>query len=133
VEFLADCKAPETRQRLHLLALGARGDSGDEVKRRALRAARDAPGGGGPATTSFDPVIVYGPLVGYRVSPEYIYNQLAMIRAHILDLGCAGPAANDVVLIYYRGGESVDQSGNFLRTDAGPGAEAARCFGIPCA
>ena len=51
------------------------------------------PGPGGTLKTSvFDPVFPsYGPLTGYKVRPEYVYYQLARVKAKIKQLARSGP------------------------------------------
>ena len=39
---------------------------------------------------------------------------------------------NDVVMIYYQGGEAINERGNFFQTFAGQGQNAMREFGMPC-
>src|SRR2546423_15720815 len=82
-------------------------------------------------TPAFEQVEPYGPLIGSKVRPGYIYDQLHNIKVAI-ELAQVGSPMNDVVMVYYQGGEAVNDQGNFFQTYAGQGQGVAKRFDIPC-
>jgi hypothetical protein len=116
-EFAMGCLKPVKGQRLHLLIVGV-GEK-DEKKLideafTALRATTDSQGKS--SSPAFIEVRTYGPLTGF-VSPEQVYTQLCLIKKTI-DLHSKNGSANDVVMVYYQGQETVDGKGHFFRTSA---------------
>jgi hypothetical protein len=130
-EFVVDCRRPVTRQRLHLLVLSPEGQDAGELKAQVLRAVQARAGADGLKTPAFEDVELYGPLVGSQVRAPYVYGQLFNIKT-MIDLAPEGAPMSDVVMIYYQGGESVNEQGNFFQTHAGRGPGEARETGIPC-
>ncbi|OAI46957.1 hypothetical protein AYO44_01910 [Planctomycetaceae bacterium SCGC AG-212-F19] len=74
---------------------------------------------------------LYGPLVGEDVTPEKIYMQLLIIKRTIHQRAEAG-AVNDMVFVYFRGGETIDGQGHFFRTTESARDPELRWSGIPC-
>lgn len=116
-EFSIASLKPIKGQRLHLLIVGV-GEK-DEKKLAdqaitALRATTDSQGKS--SSPAFEEVHFYGPLTGF-VSPEQVYTQLCLIKKTI-DLHAQDGSANDVVMVYYQGQETVDGKGHFFRTSA---------------
>ncbi len=116
-EFTVASLNPIKGQRLHLLIVGV----GEKDERKlttqaftALRASTDSQGKS--SSPGFEDVHFYGPLAGY-VSPEQVYTQLCLIKKTI-DLHAQEGSANDVVMVYYQGQETVDGQGHFFRTSA---------------
>lgn len=120
-----DCGAPEVmRQRLHLAILGVGVDRSQEqlLMREALAslsgtdlqhiAKRKEFTFRSPA---FSECIGYGPYTGSVVSREKIASLLEMIRLRIQQARTR-ETANDVMMIYYRGGEQVNNGGQFYLT-----------------
>jgi hypothetical protein len=116
-EFTVACLNPIKGQRLHLLIVGV-GEKDDKKLTHqaftALRASTDSQGKS--SSPGFQEVHPYGPLTGY-VSPEQVYTQLCLIKKTI-DLHSQEGSANDVVMVYYQGQETVDNQGHFFLTSA---------------
>ncbi|MCS6853002.1 MAG: hypothetical protein NZ700_17740 [Gemmataceae bacterium] len=112
-----DCLKPVTGQRLHLLIV-AIGEADEEKLTdqvlRAMQAGRDAKGR--LRTPVFDEVVLYGPLVGY-VTRGQVGLQIHKMK-QALDRRAAAGSANDVILLYFQGGEAAQARHVFLRTSA---------------
>lgn len=105
-EFTLDCLKPELRQRLHLLIVSVGEKDGDKVKGQVLSALQaQSVSGDEFSTPAFSSAKVYGPLVD-DVSRQKMFTQLCLIRLNIEALTRRAPS-NDVVLVYYKGGESA--------------------------
>lgn len=74
---------------------------------------------------------LYGPLVGDDVTPEKVYYQLAVMQKNLQRRAEAG-ANNDMVFVYFRGGETIDAQGHFFRTTDPVRDPELRWSGIPC-
>jgi WD40 repeat protein len=119
-EFTLDCAKPETRQRLHVLIVGVDVKDGEALKRRLLsEMGKDLPSGlQGEFTASpvFEKARLAAVLCG-NVRKEAILGQLSAIERQIRTVQEQTKLMNDVVLIYYQGGEGVDERGNrYLKT-----------------
>jgi hypothetical protein len=113
--FRVDCQKPERTQRLHLLIVGVGEKDGAGLTNRALAALRkreEVPGR--ISTTAFAQVIHYGTLSDL-VDPDQVFTQLCKIKKTIETLAQEG-SANDVLLVYYQGEESVTREGHFFQT-----------------
>jgi WD40 repeat protein len=113
--FALGCRNPERDQRLHLLVVGIGEKDEQQLIDRALQtlqARANAPGQ--IQTPAFEQVRIYGPLTGY-VSPEHVFTQLCLIKRTI-DLLASSGSSNDVVMVYYQGGEAVNPQGHFFLT-----------------
>jgi WD40 repeat protein len=129
------CGKFHPQQWLHLLVIGA----GEEDDKQLLEGVLKAVGAKGEPkrlyTDVFQHVELYGPLTAADdiLTPDTVKMQLVQIRETIHARGAAG--AGDIVLVYFRGGELVDDKGHFLltgpRARAGttlPSADLARFF-----
>lgn len=131
-----ECGKFQAEQWLHLLILGAGDEDGKTLQQGVLKAvgAREEK----PdqwRTDVFERVQRYGPLTlaDDNLTPEAVQMQLVRIRAIMRGRRAAG--AGDIVLIYFKGGELIDDKGHFLltggraRTGAAlPSADLARFF-----
>ena len=63
---------------------------------------------------AFSQVRVYGPLTRF-VKPEDVYTQMNLIKKTI-ELLASKDTPNDVVMVYYKGDETVQQQGNYFAT-----------------
>ncbi|MGE3804383.1 MAG: hypothetical protein AB7K24_06900, partial [Gemmataceae bacterium] len=127
-EFNLACAKPEEGQRLHLLivAVGEKNNQGliDQAL-LSLRATRDK---GQIKTPAFAQVRVYGPLTDF-VTPEHVFTQLCLIKKTIDVLASQG-SPNDVVMVYYQGGEAVQNDGNVFETSLSKYDKELRRSGI---
>jgi WD40 repeat protein len=115
--FGLNCRQPERAQRLHLLLVSNRAADEKALKAQFLKVFQSRTDPQGQVKTPvFDPVYTYGPLTGYYVRPQYVYNQLHRIQATIKGLANAGTPSSDVVVFYYQGGEAVNAQGNVFQT-----------------
>ena len=116
------CTRPFQGQRLHLLVVGIGQDDTKKLLDGALKAlqARPLPRKPGlyTAPPAFQEIVVYGPLV-QDVSPGDVFHKLNDIRKRIETSDVRDPKAqfNDVVLLYYQGGERITREGHFFLTD----------------
>ncbi len=131
-----DCIAPElNHQRLHLVIIGVGVEKKEETELmeaavstlsgselRSLRNRKEFVF----KSPAFAECIGYGPYTGPVVSREKIGSLLEMIRLKIQHAQTTEPA-NDVLLVYYRGGEQVYDGGQFyLTTQQTESDDAAR-------
>src|SRR5262249_59531378 len=79
---------------------------------QTLQAQANAPGQW--RTPAFQEVRLYGPLTGY-VSPEQVFTQLCLIKRTV-DLLASSGSSQDVVMVYFQGGESLSSHGHFFLT-----------------
>ncbi|HZV07139.1 MAG TPA: hypothetical protein VE999_18805, partial [Gemmataceae bacterium] len=119
-EGSVDCAEPITAQRLHVLALSPYSRP-DEVKERLRKAIHKE-------------VNFLRPLTGSHVSPHYLNNQLYEFQQGLLDdrqkaVSGKGTLRNDVLILYYEGGEKIGSEGHFFETYSSSGEKA---FGMPC-
>jgi WD40 repeat protein len=115
-EFTIACSKPIKGQRLHLLMVGVGQKDDKKLRQQAIAALRATTAKGKTSSPAFKEVRFYGPLTGF-VSPEQVYTQLCLIKKTI-DLHAPDGSANDVVMVYYLGQETVDGKGHFFRTSA---------------
>ncbi|MEO8270089.1 MAG: hypothetical protein ABI557_10225, partial [Aureliella sp.] len=124
-QAVVDCASPELmRQRLHLAIVGVGVDrsqeqqlmqeaiaslSGSQLQHSAKRKEFTF------QSPAFTECIGYGPYTGAVVSREKIGSLLEMIRLRIQQAR-SRETANDVMMIYYRGGEQVNNGGQFYLT-----------------
>jgi WD40 repeat protein len=115
--FALNCAAPQPGQRLHLLVVGIGEEDGKKLVDEALLSVRaKADKDGVLRAPAFSQVRVYGPLTRF-VKPDDVYTQMCLIKKTI-DLLASEDSPNDVVMIYYKGGESVSSDGNYFTTSA---------------
>ncbi len=121
LDFQVDCVRPELRQRLHLVIVGVGATDGDALVSGALKAmkARRTTSGKirriAPITAAaFDKGSIYPPLVG-RVKKVRIWMTLMQVKSAIARR-TRGSAPNEVIVIYYQGGETIKSDGGFFLT-----------------
>jgi hypothetical protein len=130
-DFTVDCREPIKRQRLHLLILGPRARDADALKKQVLEALHIKAGKDGLRSPAFEAIKLYGPLAGAQTRPSAIVHKLLEIKYAILALAKTGTPMNDVLMIYYQGGEAVRKDGNFFETFSGAAEGGGRQFGLP--
>ncbi|GIW79576.1 MAG: hypothetical protein KatS3mg105_1383 [Gemmatales bacterium] len=113
-EFTLDCLKPESGQRLHLLIVGVGEKDESKLTNQALLALRAQREKDTIRTPAFSEVRIYGPLTDF-VTPQQVYAQLCLIKKTIDVLAGKG-SPNDVVMVYYQGGEALKQNGNVFET-----------------
>jgi hypothetical protein len=123
-EFRVDCRAPIEQQRLHLLILAPRATDEKKVRDEVMRAIA-------PVGRAFAEIPTPEVLIGTDVQEGRITGKLFHIEDQIdLYKSRGDRPMNDVVMIYYQGGEAVTEDGNFFRV---PGiGKDARGADIPC-
>jgi hypothetical protein len=99
---------------LHVLVVGVEEKDDQKLKDRVRQALQAQPDGAHWKNKRYK-IKLYGPLTEY-VSKEKVYAQLNLIKKTI-DTRAAQGAANDVLLVYYVGTESIQREGHFLLTD----------------
>jgi hypothetical protein len=134
-ECVVDCAKPITGQRLHVLALSSR-SSPKRVKEQIL-AALNAPEKDGKKKRVIEDENVYPPASRSRakLSRFFILRELENIRDKIVEkqqkpLGLQDEPMNDVLLIYYEGGESINNEGHFFETQGGSAEDSP--FDMKC-
>jgi WD40 repeat protein len=109
LDFKVDCTKPDERQRLHLLVVGVGEKDQRQLETLALRAVRGKRLAGDQISTpAFAKGWIY--LVSGYVNRGRVTAQLERIHLRVGDPVDAG---TDVVMVYYRGQESVDDRGQF--------------------
>jgi WD40 repeat protein len=136
-ECLVDCAHPGVedgaKRQAHLLVIDTSPNQDEKrVLERIYQGIGAAPAGENRFTRPgfADGGRVYGPLVGEDVTPEKVYVQMLIIKRTLRKRAEAG-AVNDVVLLYFRGGESIDTQGHFFRTSDSERDPELRWSGIP--
>lgn len=118
--FSLDSDRPVLERRLHLaiIGVGIPNEESEQLEQRALAAFR----GIRPAdkrtefhTPAFERGWVYGPITGDRVNRYRIQGLMDQIRQRVNGLSRVDPM-NDVVVIYYEGGEIVYEEEQFYLT-----------------
>jgi hypothetical protein len=131
--FLVDCRAPERRQRLHLLVVSMQPADERELKDRVYGAFQCRERAGNEfATPAFDPGFLYGPQIGHFAGDVFIYQRLAQIQGRIRDWGRAGVDGSDVVVIYFQGAEAFYPDDHYLQAVAEAVTPNTQAFGISC-
>jgi hypothetical protein len=124
-ECIVDCRAPITRQRMHVLALSTHSRPGDLEKRivKAITARRaEEPG----SATAFEKGDIHT-LTGPRASPHFLNTELAKLETKMHQqqrtAAIRGKPSNDVLILYYEGAETINEEGHFFETlaDSGKG------------
>jgi WD40 repeat protein len=118
-EFRVGCKQSEQQQRLHVLIVGVNVKDGEALKTGVLSVVgKDAPRGfeGEFTSPAFERARLAGVLFG-NVQKEAVIGQLGEIEKQIAVLQEQTKRMNDVVFIYYQGGEAEDKRGKrYLKT-----------------
>src|SRR5262249_10904391 len=109
-EFVAECANPEPIRRLHILPVVIRnkGEAKINTKDLVARLTKLI-----PSVATADPK-EYAPLTGY-VSANEITTQLLNIK-RFLERTATDGGTGDLVVVYYQGGEVIDNNGHFLNT-----------------
>ncbi|HZW30011.1 MAG TPA: hypothetical protein VFF52_04840 [Isosphaeraceae bacterium] len=121
-KFLASCRKVEANWRLHLLVMGIGAVDQDELRARAIAALKGRPVDA-EETTFQTPAFPTATLYGRGravINRPWMIGRLNQIRKAI----AMGPIpSNDVVILYYQGGEVIDVKGQepCLRLRAGEG------------
>jgi hypothetical protein len=114
-EFRIDCRNPDSRQRLLLLVVSVPNEDEAVLTRQALEAMQGKLVGTQRelTTPAFPRGRIFATLTGERASHHALINQLINVRFAINQSVSPDDLGNDVVLIYYRGPEAVEESGQF--------------------
>jgi hypothetical protein len=134
VECRVDCGEPATRLRLHVLVLSphAKTERIEEEVRKAIEPRRLE---GGQPATAFEEVRIAATLTGSKVFRQFVYFQLVQLKEEIVSrqmttLRRQDTPKNDVLMIYYEGGEAINNKGHFFETHAPSGS--SKRFGMSC-
>jgi WD40 repeat protein len=116
VVHIAECARFKPNQWLHLLIIGVGEQDETKLRDGVLKAiqARGEPGNW--HTDVFSRVNLYGPLISALddLTPQEVQGQLFKIRATMSIRGEEG--VNDIIMLYFKGGELIDDDGHFLLT-----------------
>jgi WD40 repeat protein len=118
-----ECQRPLVGQRLHLLIVGMGDVDAQHLTADALKALNAEPVGKGRFQAKyFAEGILYGPVVGSIIDETKVWPQLQLIKTQIVR---DAPTAklNDVVMLYFRGKETLTEHDHFL----GSSAAGIRC------
>jgi len=108
-DFRLACAKPDERQRLHLLVVGVGESNARQLETLALKAVRGKRDVGDVISTPvFERGWIY--LLSGYINRGRITAQLERIQ---LRLGDATDVGADVVMVYYRGQETLDEEGRF--------------------
>ncbi|MBY0527305.1 MAG: hypothetical protein K2R98_28170 [Gemmataceae bacterium] len=129
----AESVKTEPRRQVHLLIVDTSASDEQKARAQVLDALQATVAGENRFTKPgfADGGRLYGPLVGAEVTPERVFVQLLSIKRN-LRLRAAAGAVNDVVFVYFRGGEAVEMQGHFLQTRVRRADPELRWSGIPC-
>jgi hypothetical protein len=125
--FLVSCRQVKPNWRLHLLVLGIGAEDEEELQRRALEAlnARDFDKQDRTfKTPAFPSARLYGPLCR-DIEPGSVYGRLGQIQRAI---AIGSRPSNEIVIVYYEGGEVVDKDGPCIRLRPGGTLEESDLF-----
>jgi hypothetical protein len=111
--LVAQCEKFKPNQWLHLLVIGGEED-GKTLLQSVLKVMNANQEKGIWRTDVFSHVECYGPLTGAddNLTPEAV--QMTLIRIRETMRGRGADSANDIVMIYYKGRELIDDSGHYL-------------------
>jgi hypothetical protein len=125
--LLVSCRDVRPNWRLHLLVMGIGAVDREELQQRALAAlnARNLDRAHRTfQTPAFPSARLYGPL-GPEIQRGAIYGRLSQIQSAIT----LGPRpSNDIVVLYYEGGEVVQKDGPCIRLRPGRSLEESDLF-----
>ncbi len=126
-EFTVGCERPDERQRLHMLIIGVGPMEANELRAKAIQALQGTLVENSTErfqTPAFPEGIIYGPLCG-DVREWRVRGELVRIRNAIRRRRNAPDAPNEVVLVYYRGGEWITKDrATHLRLRTGEGGDS---------
>jgi WD40 repeat protein len=123
--FVLNCREPIEGKRLHLLAIGVGNQDEQPLLKRVLKALRITMDDKGDFLPSaFANVQVHGILAGPQVDRRAITSQLHLIGKKIEQLKANDVRASvkpldDLVLVYYQGGELLTPGAHYLNTSSG--------------
>jgi WD40 repeat protein len=126
-EFTIACAKPITRQRLYVLALSTRSKA-DQLRsqlQKAFKSHRTE-----ASAKAFPEPLILEPLTDYRVTEHFLDGQLTPLRMQMAAERAREPM-NDVLIIYYEGGETINKDGHFFCAPGSTGPAAPSC--ISCA
>jgi WD40 repeat protein len=126
-ECTIDCAKPFTRQNLYVLALSTR--SQPDQLRKQLQNAFNTQRAGAPAKAFPEPIILE-PLTGDKVHPHDLNRQLKKLEREMAVQRGRDKLMNDVLIIYYEGGETINEDGHFFCAPGSAGPADPSC--IPC-
>jgi hypothetical protein len=114
------CRQPVLDRRLHLaiIGVGVAPDQTPRLEQRALEAFQASRAEGKKSqfeTPAFRRGWIYGPITGERVNRYRIQGLLDQIKRSVNNLSRSDPM-NDVIVIYYEGGEIVYEEEQFFLT-----------------
>jgi WD40 repeat protein len=109
--FRIDCDKPDARQRLLMLVISVPEVEKEDILSQSVKAVNGTLTGQELKTPAFRNGRVFGPLIGERASKYAINTQLCLIGFALNQKVDSNDLGNDVVLIYYRGAESLAASG----------------------
>jgi hypothetical protein len=125
--FLVSCRVVKPDWRLHLLVIGIGVEDREELQHRALAAlnARDFDNDDRKfKTPAFLSARLYGPLCPV-MGHGLVYGRLGDIQRSI---AIGSRPSNEIVIIYYEGGEVVDKDGPCIRLRPGGSLEESDIF-----
>ncbi len=132
-EFSAKCDKPVEIKRLHMVLLSLTDENEANLQARFLKAFNaSAPKEGLPQSDAFERIYPYRPLTKQQVRPESINGLLGHVSDSVKSTAGAGDFANDVVVLYYQGGELVNEQGNTYQTDLSRARPNSTANAISC-
>lgn len=122
--FQLDCREPIGERRLHLaiIGIGIPESESEALRQRALAAFQATPVPGRETeftSKAFQRGWTYGPLTGENLTRFEINGRLQTIKNRVNALSRTDPL-NDVIVIYYEGGEIVEDEDQFYLTTKDP-------------
>jgi WD40 repeat protein len=135
-KYYVDCASPQQGQRLHVLIIAPTEQDEQRLKDRVQRALRfTITDEGAVAPRIFQSYKLYKVLTSYHVTQRAINTELYLIQEQIKqlkksDLRTAGKPLNDVVIIYFQGGEAITREDHYLKTGRGQDDRQAAEFGV---
>lgn len=130
-EFTVVCDRPVAGQRLHYLIFGVGEKDRAKLEKDAMNALGAVAGpDGNYHTRAFAEIYPY--VVAGHIRPDRITDQMVKVQDTIDRLATQG-SANDVVLVYYQGGEAVNKDGHFFTTSISRNNALLQHTGITCA
>jgi WD40 repeat protein len=121
LDFVVDCKEPMRGKRLHLLILGVGPQDEKLLEEQLMRALNG--NNASNIQAAFEQIKIHGILTGENVRRRMVMAYLRDIKNYIerqkqSELrAMAGSPHNDLIMVYYQGGEAIDRE-RFLQTDA---------------
>jgi hypothetical protein len=122
--MLVDCVRPEDRRGLHIVIIGVGVPPEGATKLESqilasLQATRVGVGQGEFTTPAFTRGKVHGILTGAKIKRGHVLDRLAQARSAVESKAMG----KSVVLVYYQGGEIIENRDRFILTLAPPGSQ----------